>query len=58
MSVEMDSAAEDPERSGRLGEARALLIAALELLDLHSRSPAPATVDFAIHQINSELLKN
>ena len=43
------------ERIARLTEARDQLIGVLATLDEHSRSPAAATVDMAIHQINSEL---
>ena len=45
----------DRERETRLVEARAWLVIARDLLDHHSRSPAAANVDLAIHQIDQEL---
>jgi hypothetical protein len=53
-------AANDPRESERIAglmEARASLVAALALLDLHARSPAAANVDLAIHQIDAELAR-
>lgn len=43
------------ERRQRLSAARELLVAALELLDTHAHSPAPAMVDLAIHHLDGEL---
>jgi len=43
------------ERIAALVQARAGLAAALNLLDRHSRSPAAANVDLAIHLIDQEL---
>ncbi|MDB5690435.1 MAG: hypothetical protein JWL91_2311 [Sphingomonas bacterium] len=42
-------------RIRQLIDARDQLVRVLVTLDEHSRSPAPATVDLAIHQINREL---
>ena len=47
--------AAEKDRAGRLVEARDALAATLALLDLHSRSPAAANVDLAIHYLNLEL---
>jgi hypothetical protein len=46
---------EDDVRRKALLAARAGLVVALDLLDLHSRSSAAANVDLAIHQIDQEL---
>ena len=42
------------ERMAKLGEAHALMDAALRLLDEHSRSPAAATLDLALHHLDGE----
>ena len=45
----------DGERPAKLAEARALLVAALDILDRHARSPAAAQVDLALYNIDREL---
>jgi hypothetical protein len=45
----------EPERARQLIAARDGLTQILPILDEYSRSPAPGTVDLAIHQINREL---
>jgi hypothetical protein len=45
----------DGDRAARLTAARDQLLQVLATLDEYSRSPAAATVDLAIHQINFEL---
>ena len=59
MSLDQCSAGSDEqlvrERLAQLAEADALLCLALTILDGHSRSPAAATLDLAIHHLRAEM---
>lgn len=54
MADEDDATDQVSKRVTGLVEARRLLVVALDLLDRHSLSAAPASVDLAIHQIDRE----
>ncbi|ARS28493.1 hypothetical protein [Sphingomonas sp. KC8] len=43
------------QRRDALRVARALMVDALDRLDAHSRSPAAATLDLALHHLDREL---